>query len=159
MGQTQPARRAVRTGDAERGDGLPRGRILPAENPRRQAANPRTGSSTAAFGEATPGLHSSDQSLTNVDAVTRPFPPGNVTPGRRWNVHVRAPALDDQLRAIDGTTLTANTFLNNVVENGESVQQDIFRVGGEIMAGPYHSPPRFPYAIPISTSRCSENGL
>jgi tetratricopeptide (TPR) repeat protein len=30
---------------------------------------------------------------------------------------------------VDGTTLTANTFLNNVVENGESVQQDIFRTG------------------------------
>jgi tetratricopeptide (TPR) repeat protein len=32
----------------------------------------------------------------------------------------------------DGTTVTANTFLNNVVENGESVQQDIFRVGGSL---------------------------
>jgi tetratricopeptide (TPR) repeat protein len=30
---------------------------------------------------------------------------------------------------IDGTSVTANTFLNNVVENGESVQQDIFRTG------------------------------
>jgi tetratricopeptide (TPR) repeat protein len=30
---------------------------------------------------------------------------------------------------IDGTTVTANTFLNNVVENGESVQQDIYRAG------------------------------
>jgi tetratricopeptide (TPR) repeat protein len=29
----------------------------------------------------------------------------------------------------DGTTVTGNTFLNNVVENGESVQQDIFRAG------------------------------
>ncbi len=33
----------------------------------------------------------------------------------------------------DGTTVTANTFLNNVVENGESVQQDIYRVGGNLL--------------------------
>jgi tetratricopeptide (TPR) repeat protein len=33
---------------------------------------------------------------------------------------------------IDGTTVTANTFLNNVVENGESVQQDIFRAGANL---------------------------
>jgi tetratricopeptide (TPR) repeat protein len=33
---------------------------------------------------------------------------------------------------LDGTTVTANTFLNNVVENGESVQQDIFRTGGNL---------------------------
>jgi tetratricopeptide (TPR) repeat protein len=29
----------------------------------------------------------------------------------------------------DGTTLTASTFLNNVIENGESVQQNIYRYG------------------------------
>jgi tetratricopeptide (TPR) repeat protein len=33
---------------------------------------------------------------------------------------------------IDGTTITANTFLNNVVENSESVQQNIFRAGGNL---------------------------
>jgi tetratricopeptide (TPR) repeat protein len=32
----------------------------------------------------------------------------------------------------DGTTVTANTFLNNVIENGESVQQDIYRAGGNL---------------------------
>jgi tetratricopeptide (TPR) repeat protein len=32
----------------------------------------------------------------------------------------------------DGTTITANTFLNNVVENGESVQQDIYRAGANL---------------------------
>jgi hypothetical protein len=32
----------------------------------------------------------------------------------------------------DGTTITANTFLNNVIENGESVQQDIYRTGGNL---------------------------
>jgi tetratricopeptide (TPR) repeat protein len=39
--------------------------------------------------------------------------------GARWVVH-------------DGTTITANTFLNNVIENGEAVQQDIYRVGGNL---------------------------
>jgi tetratricopeptide (TPR) repeat protein len=32
----------------------------------------------------------------------------------------------------DGTTVTANTFLQNVIENGESVQQDIYRAGGNL---------------------------
>ena len=31
-----------------------------------------------------------------------------------------------------GTTVTLNTFLNNVIENGESVQQDIYRYGANI---------------------------
>jgi hypothetical protein len=33
---------------------------------------------------------------------------------------------------VDGTTVTANTFLNNVVENGESVQQNIYRAGANL---------------------------
>jgi tetratricopeptide (TPR) repeat protein len=35
---------------------------------------------------------------------------------------------------VDGTTVTANTFLNNVVENGESVQQNIYRAGVNVGA-------------------------
>jgi tetratricopeptide (TPR) repeat protein len=33
---------------------------------------------------------------------------------------------------LDGMTVIANTFLNNVIENGESVQQDIYRVGANL---------------------------
>ena len=55
-------------------------------DPDAQAAYPDTGSSTAAFGDATLGLHRSLQSATNVAAVTAPAPPGNETCGRRRNV-------------------------------------------------------------------------
>src|SRR3954451_21762351 len=54
--------------------------------PDAQAAYPDTGSSTAAFGDATRGLHRSVQSAAKVAAVTAPAPPGNVTFGRRRNV-------------------------------------------------------------------------
>src|SRR3954447_16503642 len=55
-------------------------------DPAAQAAYPVTGSSTAAFGDATRGLQRSLQSETKVAAVRAPAPPGNETCGRSRNV-------------------------------------------------------------------------
>ncbi len=57
---------------------------------------------------------------TNVeiyDSRVAPRPTGEV--GARWVV-------------CDGTTVTANAFMNNVMDNGEAVLQDIYRYGGNI---------------------------